>query len=248
MGASPKASAAPCVAVIQHAADCPPGRVGQWLVEAGCTLEVFACHLGEEPPFSLDPYAGLLVLGGGMGADDDAAHPWLTPVKQLLARAVAEEVPTLAICLGLQLLAEAGGGRVSRSGTGPQLGVLPVDRTHASVADPLLRGLDLTAAVHWNNDLVTELPPGAVVLTRSAGTVQSLRLGRRAWGVQFHPEVDPTTLRRWAETDVAAGAMAAAVAAEKLAEVEHRDADLIAAGRNLSGHFAEILTDFAATA
>jgi GMP synthase (glutamine-hydrolysing) len=110
---------------------------------------------------------------------------------------VADEVPTLAICLGLQLLAVACGGTVARSGTGPQLGVRPVDRTAASVADPLLTGLELTGALHWNNDLVVEVPPGAVVLTRSTGAVQSLRLGRRAWGVQFHPEVDGAVLDGW---------------------------------------------------
>ncbi len=235
---------APCVAVIQSAADCPPNRLGTWLVEAGCELEVFACHLGEEPPNSCDPYAGLVVLGGDMGAEDDAAYPWLTPTKQLLARAVAEEVPTLGICLGLQLLAVACGGRVTRSATGPQQGVRPVDRTAASVSDPLLGGLELAAAVHWNNDLVAELPPGAVVLTRSSGTVQSLRLGRRAWGVQFHPEVDPATLQRWADVDVAAGLVTADAAADRLAEVGRRDAELVPAFRGLSQHFAAALTGF----
>ena len=242
MSLPPAGSDVPLVAVIQHSADCPPGRVGTWLAAAGCRLEVFACHAGEEPPFSLEGYAGLVVLGGGMSCEDDVAYPWLTPVKQLLARAVAEEVPTLAICLGLQLLAVACGGRVAPSGTGPQLGVRPVDRTAASVADPLLTGLDLTGAVHWNFDLVAELPPGAVVLTTSTGTVQSLRLGQRAWGVQFHPEVDPATLARWADADVAAGLLAPEVAAEPLAEVERRDAELMPAWRNLSEQFAALLT------
>ncbi|WP_375431756.1 type 1 glutamine amidotransferase [uncultured Friedmanniella sp.] len=232
----------PCVAVIQHTADCPPGRVGEWLVEAGCVLEVFACHTGEEPPFSLDPYAGLLVLGGGMGALDDAAYPWLTPTKQLLARAVADGVPTLAICLGLQLLAVAAGGRVARSATGPQLGVHPVSRTAASVADPLLAGLDLTAAVHWNFDLVTELPPGAVVLTTSGGTTQALRLGHCAWGVQFHPEVDPETLGTWADADAAAGLIDPEVGAERVAEVAVHDAELIPVWRGLTHQFVEVLT------
>lgn len=232
----------PAVAVVQHTADCPPGRVGEWLVGAGCDLEVFACHLGEEPPFSLDPYAGLLVLGGGMGANDDAAHPWLTPTKQLLARAVADAVPTLGICLGLQLLAVAGGGRVARSGTGPQLGVRPVDRTAASVADPLLAGLSLEAAVHWNLDLVSELPPGAVVLTTSEGTTQAIRLGRCAWGVQFHPEVDPVTLRSWADADVASGLVEPGQVAGRLAEVEARDSELADTWRHLTEQFVTVLT------
>ena len=233
----------PLVAVVQHTAVCPPGRLGTWLTEAGCRLQVFRCFAGDGLPASLDGYAGLVVLGGEMGAHDDALHPWLTGTKDLLARAVAEELPTLGICLGLQLLAVACGGEVAPSTTGPQLGLRAVEATPAGRADALLA--DVTGpgmrAVHWNNDLVTVLPPGAEVLATTAGTVQALRVGNAAWGVQFHPEVDPPTLRLWAAADVDAGLLDAATAEQRLAEVAAADRPLTATGTAIAQAYIGLL-------
>ena len=252
------ATGRPAVAVVQHTAVCPPGRVGRWLTGAGCRLEVFRCHAGEGLPESLDPYAGLLVLGGEMGAHDDDRHPWLAGTRTLLARAVAEGVPTLGICLGLQLLAVACGGVVAPSRTGPQLGLRTVQPTPAAADDPLLaragdadrpavhrdavhRDAVRWSAVHWNRDLVTTPPPSSTVLSTAAGTLQALRIGRAAWGVQFHPEVDPDTLRLWAAADVAAGVLDADHAERRLAEVAARDHEVAAAGEQLTRRFAGLV-------
>ncbi|MBP2415513.1 type 1 glutamine amidotransferase [Microlunatus capsulatus] len=218
----------PRVAVVQHTAVCPPGRVGDWLVAEGCRLDLYRGHAGDGLPSSLQGYDGLVVLGGEMGAHDDAAHPWLPGTRDLLRAAVEDGTPVLAVCLGLQLLAVACGGRVEPAPSGPQLGVRPVEHEPAAADDPLLGPVPAGApAVHWNNDLVVEPPPGAVVLSRSAGTVQALRLGARAWGVQFHPEVDVATLGLWADADVAAGLLEPVRAAERLADVAAADAALV---------------------
>jgi GMP synthase (glutamine-hydrolysing) len=232
----------PRVAVVQHTAVCPPGRVGDWLTAAGCRLEVLRCYAGDALPASLAPYAGLVVLGGEMGAEDDADHPWLPGTRALLRAAVDDGTPTLAVCLGLQLLAVACGGEVAPSPTGPQLGVRGVEPEPAATADPLFRGVAAGApAVHWNNDLVVATPPGAAVLARSAGTVQALRLGTSAWGVQFHPEVDVATLRLWADADVAAGWLDADLAAERLADVQRADDALVATWAPFTRRFADRL-------
>ncbi|SDS72840.1 GMP synthase-Glutamine amidotransferase [Friedmanniella luteola] len=232
----------PRVAVVQHTAVCPPGRVGDWLTAAGCRLEVFHCSAGDGLPASLAAYDGLVVLGGEMGASDDAAHPWLPGTRALLRAAVDDGTPTLAVCLGLQLLAVACGGRVEPATTGPQTGVRAVEPEAAAADDPLLGPVPVGApAVHWNNDLVVEPPPGAVVLSRSAGTVQALRLGAAAWGVQFHPEVDVATLRLWADADVAAGLLDADRAARRLADVATADPVLVRTWRALTDRFAEQL-------
>ena len=73
--AAPSGPFPPRVAVVQHTEVCPPGRVGDWLREDGCELDVFGCHAGEGLPASLEPYTALVVLGGEMGAYDDARHP-----------------------------------------------------------------------------------------------------------------------------------------------------------------------------
>ena len=58
-----------------------------------------------------------------MGAYDDEQFGWLSQTKALLSLAVRRSVPTLAICLGHQLLAVAEGGVVERGATGQQVGL-----------------------------------------------------------------------------------------------------------------------------
>lgn len=213
----------PTVLIVQHSPDDPPSRLGGWLAEGGCVLEVVRCDLGERLPQSLAGYAGLVVLGGAMGAYDDAQVPWLGQTKALLREAADRDLPTLGICLGHQLLAVANGGRVEVAGV-HQGGVTPVSATAAAAQDPLFAGLSGDAlAVHWNQDVVLEPPPGAVVLATSAAGVQGFRLGERVWGVQFHPEVDLATVTGWAEQDVAAGRVDAEAVRRRLADIAETD-------------------------
>ena len=230
------------VLVIQHTPVCPPGRVGDWLTEAGCALDVRRPYAGETQPVDLSGHAGLVVLGGEMGAYDDDLAPWLPATRTLLARAVVEAVPALGICLGHQLLAVATGGRVARSTSGQQGGTLPVGLLPAAADDQLFGTVPAGAvATHWNNDLVVELPAGAVELARTPAGVQALRLRETAWGVQFHPEVDPAIVRPWAATDVGAGQLSPERAATWLAEVARDDAALVAAWRPFVRRFAALL-------
>ena len=97
------------VLVVQHQDDCPPALVGEWLVEAGCVLDVRRPYAGDPLPTDLGAHDALLVLGGSMGANDDGDHAWLAPTKDLVRDAVERRTPTLGICLGHQLIARAVG-------------------------------------------------------------------------------------------------------------------------------------------
>ncbi len=177
-----------------------------------------------------------------MGAYDDDTAPWLPATRALLAEAVTQGVPTLAICLGHQLLAVATGGRVARSTEGQQGGTLPVGLLPAAAEDPLFGAVPAGAvATHWNNDLVVELPPAAVELARTPAGVQAVRLGTAAWGVQFHPEVDLGLVRPWAAADVGSGQLAPERAETWLAEVATADASLVATWRPFVHRFAALL-------
>ena len=231
------------ILVIEHTAVAPSGRVGTWLREEGYELEVVRPYAGEAQPTDLSSYAGLLVLGGDVGAYDDEVAPWLPATRGLLAHAVEDQLPTLAICLGHQLLAVAAGGRVSRSQSGQQGGTPAVGLQPPAVTDPLFAELAPEAvAAHWNNDLVVELPPGAVELARSTAGVQAMRLGDRVWGVQFHPEVDADTVRVWAAADVANGTLSAERATAWLTELENNDAILQWTWRPVIHRFATLLS------
>lgn len=190
------------VLVVQLDAVDPPGRLGEWLRAAGAEVVDVALDRGDPLP-PLDGFAGLVVLGGAMGANDDAQVPYLGPVKQLLRDAVRDEIPTLAICLGAQLLAAANGGRVIVNPEGPELGAQLVAKRSAAADDPLLRPVPITPdVIQWHYDTVATLPPGAVNLASSPVCEnEAFRLGRLAWGFQFHIETTPEVVRGWARND-----------------------------------------------
>ena len=53
--------------------------------------------------------------------------------------------------------------------------------------------------LQWHGAAVFQPPEGAVVLARNDHcAVQALRVGPCAWGVQFHVEVQSSTIPKWA--------------------------------------------------
>ncbi len=195
--------------VVEHEAQCPPGHLGGWLVDAGLTLDVRRPYAGDVLPDDLTAHVGMLVLGGEMGAEQDASYPWLPQVRRLVGGAAQAGTPVLGVCLGLQLAAVALGGAVGVNPLGQQIGVLGVGWTDAAHEDPVFarvaargRTADEVPAVHWNDDVVTRLPSGTVVLARAErGELQAARLTPTVWGVQWHPEVGAEIIGAWAEHD-----------------------------------------------
>jgi GMP synthase-like glutamine amidotransferase len=195
----------PRIVVLEHSASDPGMLLGDWLAEAGGDLQVLRPYAGDEVPGDLTGIDALLCLGGPMGAYDDEVAPWLPATRQLLASAAAGGTPTLGVCLGGQLLAAATGGLVERGQDGPERGAYLVAKRDAAEADPLFAGLPLSPDVmQYHYDVISELPPGAVLLLSSTGYPnQAFRVGAAAWGIQFHIEVTAEILRAWARHDPA---------------------------------------------
>jgi GMP synthase-like glutamine amidotransferase len=186
--------------IIQPDPSDPLGPLGEWLTDAGAELEV---RLQPEDglPADLDGYQGVVCLGGDMGAQDDAKHPWLAGVRRLLAKAAAKNLPTLGICLGAQLLTVATGGRVEEGSAGPEVGPHLVAKKDAAWTDPLFADLPLMQDVlQFHTDAITRLPPGAELLASAPRYAnQAYRVGRCVYGVQFHIETTPAVVESWAE-------------------------------------------------
>jgi GMP synthase-like glutamine amidotransferase len=185
--------------VVTHSATEGAANLGAWLQDAGLELALCEPWDGDEVPADPTAYDAVVVMGGPQQAYDDTSAPWLRATKDLLRAAVAADVPTLGVCLGAQLLAEATGGRVERGDAGPELGARLVAKRDAAWGDELLGDAPLTPiVVQWHEDAIVDLPPGAVHLASSPRYAhQAFRVGQRAWGLQFHVETTPEMVRHW---------------------------------------------------
>jgi GMP synthase-like glutamine amidotransferase len=192
--------------VVENDPTSGPGHFAEWLTDGGLAQAVVRVYAGEPLPDDLAGYAAFMVLGGDQHAYPDAdgspGEAWFPALEALLRQAVRDQVPTLGVCLGAQLLATALGGTVDPAAAGPEIGPGLVAKRDAAESDPLFGPLPMLPDVlQWHHDEITELPRRAVLLAASTGyAVQAFRVGPAAWGVQFHPELDLGTLTGWVAT------------------------------------------------
>ena len=144
------------------------------------------------------------MLGGPQSAlDDETTRPELVGVRRLLGQALAADFPTLAICLGAQLLAQVGGGTVRPGVDGPEVGATLVAKRDAADADPVFGPLPLSPdVIQFHHDEISQLPDGATLLASNPFYAnQAFRVGRHVYGLQFHIETTPEIVHEWAERD-----------------------------------------------
>lgn len=242
----------PRLLVIEHEGDTGLGRLHGPMTEQ-VDVEVRQMHRGDPVPADAraEGYAGLVVLGGVPAAWEDDVAPWLPATRRLMATSVEQGLPTWGICLGGQLLAAACGGDVRRGDAGLEVGVVDLVRLPAADDDPLLGSVPSTTgtgfrAAQWHQDAVVRLPPGAVLLvTGERYPHQAYRLGERAWGVQYHPEVTRQDWAAWVAGG-SAGLVDAGVEPASVADaVDRADPDLETVAVAHARAFAALVRQYA---
>ncbi|MFN0265063.1 glutamine amidotransferase [Tepidamorphus sp. 3E244] len=182
------------VLIVVHQPTSTPGRIGLKLRERRYALDIRRPCLGHELPEDLSGYAGVVVFGGPQSAND--CERYLEDEYALIGRTLEQEAPFLGVCLGAQMLVRQLGGKVeAHPHSRAEIGYYPIQPTGAGHA---LMDRWPSHVYQWHREGF-EVPKGAELLARSDGDFenQAIRVGRTAYGIQFHPEVTRLMVHRW---------------------------------------------------
>jgi GMP synthase-like glutamine amidotransferase len=185
------------VLIVENMKNTHHGQVGVALAEAGAELDVARPWNGELLPARPEGHDALVVFGGEQSAIDDDTHPYLPSLAKLMRAFGDSGRPVLGICLGSQILARAYGA-ANLLGAAPEFGWHRVALSDAAVDDPVLAGVSRSFPIfQWHSDTFT-LPDGAVrMASNSAVENQCFRIGRAAYGMQFHFEANREVVEKW---------------------------------------------------
>ena len=183
-----------------------PGLLEPLLHTYGISADVVDLSQGGTFP---DPqnYQAVVVLGGPQSANDvtPAMQHQLKQIEQI----VAEDISFLGICLGMQMLVKAAGGRVLPCQQ-KEIGFFDADGdpydivlTNTGKNDPLFAGLDDTIRVFQLHGETVELAPSDTELLATGTDCrhQAVKVGSNAYGLQCHFEMTRTMFTDWINID-----------------------------------------------
>ena len=175
-----------------HQDDAGPG-----VFDAGPGVRVTTWRPDSQPAPEPGDVDAALVLGAAINVHQADEHEWLEDEMAMLARLLDRGVPTLGVCLGAQLLAQAAGGSVRRV-VRPEIGWYDVELEPEAADDPVIGGLPgRFTSFQWHSYEAVP-PPGSEILARSRESLQAFRLaGMPAWAIQFHAEVSTADAASW---------------------------------------------------
>lgn len=177
------------------------GEFHEWIARAVAPVfsgEILVHDLRGPGPLPGPRDADAFVVTGSSNSVTERA-PWMLRAEGLVGRIAATETPLFGICFGQQLIGQALGGKVAKNPKGRELGTLDVRLLPGVPRDPIFDGVsDVFAANHAHVDSVVRVPDGAVVVASSEREpCSAFVVGRSIKCVQFHPEIDAATMRRY---------------------------------------------------
>lgn len=174
------------------------GDFEDWILKSidGVSTQVVNVQIGEKFP-SLKNCAGVIITGSHAMVTEEL--PWSLKIEDFIKELIKFEIPLLGICYGHQLLAKSLAGQADYHPLGMELGTVKISATEEFKNDAIFKHLptDFDAHVVHAQSALT-LPKNAVLLASNAFEKNhAFRIGKNAWGVQFHPEYDANIMKAY---------------------------------------------------
>ena len=187
------------ILIIKHIDIEGPGTFGDFLTKKNEPFRIVELGAGEKLPSTLNGINAVVVLGGPMNVYEEDKYPFLKEEDVFIKRVLASEIPFFGICLGSQLLAKAAGAKVVRSPV-KEIGWYNIALTSDGKSDPLFQGFRENEEIyHWHGDMF-EIPKSGALLASGTGCPhQAFRVGKNAYGIQFHVEVTDKSIKEWCD-------------------------------------------------
>lgn len=182
-----------------------PGLLEELLNERGIGYHITDLHHKEPFPLT-DSYGAVVVLGGPDSANDQNEKMEVELLR--IRQTIDANIPYLGICLGMQALVKAAGGKVIESPVkeigfkGPDGDFFTVELTDQGKADPLFKGLQHAFAVFHLHGETVELTDDMILLGNGKFCPnQIVKVGSCAYGIQCHFELTPDMFESWINED-----------------------------------------------
>jgi GMP synthase-like glutamine amidotransferase len=186
------------VLILRFSADDGPGYFAEFLDARKVPWSLVCIDRGEPVPSSLEPFSGLVLMGGPMSVNDEL--PWIPKVLDLVRLAFEESQPVLGHCLGGQLMSKAQGGVVSVNAV-KEIGWQPITPESNDIAREWLGAHAGGAPIkvfQWHGETFS-LPPGATRILRGDACANQAFVIGNSLAMQCHVEMQAAMIDAWCD-------------------------------------------------
>lgn len=182
------------ILTILHRSCGDTGKIGDILQSRGYALDTRCVLEGDSLPDPAD-YAGVIVFGGIMSANDCQVLPGIKEEIEWIPRVIEADVPYLGICLGAQLLARAlGAGVAKKPDESVEIGFHQIRPTQS---DGKLLPAEGLRFYQWHLEGFS-IPKSCTRLAESDNFPnQAFQYNEKTIGLQFHPEATRDMIDCW---------------------------------------------------